>query len=240
MYNLLIACGIAALAFALGMVVGGHWIAGLLPAVLALLIAYFLLARRSSAQLQAVLDQVTKVLQKQQTDEAMRMLEAARPLGRWQFLVEAQLEAQLGALAYMQRDFKRARPHLEKAFSRNWHAQGMLAAMDFRDRKIDEAVKRLEKASGPGRKEALFWGLYAYMLATAKRHDEALEVLARGLKVMPSNEPLKGMRKAISNKRKLRMKAFGQNWYSFFPEQFPVRRYAQQGPPGRSYPMPRR
>jgi hypothetical protein len=242
MINLLIAIGSAAAAFIVGMAVAGHWIAGFLPGLLVLLIVYFLLARRTSSKLQALMEQAGKAIQRQKIDEARRILEAGRPLGRWQFLVEGQIEAQLGALAYLERDWGRARAHLLKAFSRNWMAQGMLAAMDFREKQADAGLERLEKASGFAKKESLFWGLYAYILAESKQQDRALEVLARGLKVMPENEGLKGLQQAISNKRrKLKMgNLFGNNWYTFFPEQFPVRRYQNAALQGRGFPQPRR
>lgn len=239
MYNLLIAIAIAAVAFALGTVTVGSWIAGVVPAVLALGIAWFLLARRTAAQLQALMDQVTVALKRQRLDEARRLLEGGRRLGRWQFLVGAQMDAQLGALAYMERDFRKARPHLEKAFSRDWSAQSLLAALDFREHHVDAAVKRLEKVSTFARKEAIYWGLYAYILLESKRREEAMAVLARGLKVLPSSEALKSMQISVSNDKKVRMKAFGQAWYTFFPEQIPVRRM-QVAPPGRGYPPPRR
>jgi tetratricopeptide (TPR) repeat protein len=242
MINLSIAIASATAAFLVGMFVAGHWIAGFLPAVLVLLIVYFVLARRTSNQLQAIMEQAGKAIQRQKVDEARRVLETARPLGRWQFLVAGQIEAQLGALAYLERDWKKARAHLDKAFSRNWMAQGMLAAMDLREKDAAAGIERLEKASGFAKKEALFWGLYAYILAESKQQDEALEVLARGLKVMPENEGLKGLQKAISNKRrKLKMGTlFGNQWYTFFPEQFPVRRYQNAAMQGRGFPQPRR
>ena len=242
MINLFIALGSAAAAFILGMAVGGHWIAGFLPALLVVIIVYFLLARRTSTKLQALMELAGKAIQRQKLDEARRVLEAGRPLGRWQFLVEGQIEAQLGALAYLERDWARARTHLLKAFSRNWMAQGMLAAMDYREKQASVGLERLEKASGFAKKEALFWGLYAYILVETKQQDKALEVLARGLKVMPDNNGLKGLQQAISNKRrKLKMGSlFGNNWYTFFPEQFPVRRYQNAAQQGRGFPQPRR
>lgn len=241
MLNLIIAIAAAAAAFLLGMYVAGHWIAGFLPAILVLLISYFLLARRTSAQLQAIMELAGKSVQRQQLDEARRIMDQGRRLGRWQFLVEAQIEAQIGALWYMERNWGKARRHLDKAFSRNWMAQGMLAALDFRDKDIDKAVERLEKASGFAKKEALFWGLYGYILAESRRQDEALEVLARGLKVMPDNQAIKDLRQAISNKRrKLKMKSFGNQWYMFFPEQVSMRRYQQAAQQARGFPQPRR
>ncbi len=242
MINLLIAIGSAAAAFIVGMAVAGHWIAGFLPGLLVLFIVYFLLARRTSNKLQALMELAGKAIQRQKVDEARRVLEAGRPLGRWQFMVEGQIEAQLGALAYLERDWKRARGHLDKAFSRNWMAQGMLAAMDLREKNSQVGIERLEKASGFAKKEAMFWGLYGYILAESKQQDKALEVVARGLKVMPENEGLKGLQQAISNKRnKLKMGTlFGNQWYTFFPEQFPVKRYQQAAVQGRGFPQPRR
>lgn len=242
MINLLIAIGSAAAAFIVGMAVGGHWIAGFLPGMLVLFIVYFVLARRTSSKLQALMEEAGKAIQRQNVAEARRLLELGRPLGRWQFLVQGQIEAQLGALAYLERDWGRARTHLDKAFSRNWMAQGMLAAMDLREKNAATGVERLEKASGFAKKEAMFWGLYAYVLVESKQQDKALEVVARGLKVMPENEGLKGLQQAISNKRrKLKMGTlFGNQWYTFFPEQFPVRRYQQAAVQGRGFPQPRR
>ena len=239
MYNLLISLLITALAYALGAVVASTWIAGLPPAVLALGISYVLLARRTGRQLQEVVERVTELLKKQRLTDAVRMLEAARPLGRWQFLVTSQLESQLGALAYMQRDFKTARPHLEKAYSRDWAALCMRAALAFREKDLEQARKLMDKAKGPGKKQAIYWGLYTYILVENGLKDEALTLLAEALKVLPDSEPLKTARNSVSNNKKLRMKLFGQQWYTFFPEKFPVRRYAQ-APQGKTYPMPRR
>jgi tetratricopeptide (TPR) repeat protein len=240
MLNLLVALVATSAVFLVGTFVAGHWIAGFAPAVIVLVVTYYLLARRTSSRLQAIMEAAGKAAQRQKLDEARKILESARPLGRWQFLVEAQVEAQLGALDYILRDFAAARPHLQKAFSRNWMAQGMLAAIDFRDGNIDAAAKRLEKANLFARKEALYWGLYAYIYAEGKRQDEALVILGRALKLLPQNEALKGMQQAVSNRKKLRMKDFGDTWYTFFPEQFPMRRAAQQAMQGRGYPMPRR
>jgi len=240
MLNLAISLAATAAVFAVGTVVAGHWIAGFAPAILVLLVTYFLLARRTSNRLQAVMEAAGKAAQRQKLDEARRLLEEARPLGRWQFLVESQVEAQLGALDYILRDFKSARPHLEKAFSRNWMAQGMLAAIDFRDGDVEAAAKRMEKVNLFARKEALYWGLYAYLHAESRQPEKALEILGRALKLLPRNEALKGMQQAVSNRKKLRMKDFGDTWYTFFPEQFPMRRAAQQAVQGRGYPMPRR
>lgn len=241
MYNLLIALGIGAAAFGVGYGVTRTLIAGILPAMLGAGLAYVLLARRTGRRLQAVVDHVGQLLRKERPAEAMRVLEGARSLGRWQFLVSSQLHSQMGGLAYMQRDFDTAREHLSQAWSRDWAAQGMLATIDFREKRIDQAVERLEKASGAGRKQPVFWALYTYVLVKSGRREQALDVLARGRKILEDNEALKTLQNAVSNRRRLKMKAFGQQWYTFFPEHYSARRLGQQRTGGgRGYPMPRR
>jgi len=251
MYNLLISLGIATLAFAIGALVTGTFIAGFIPAVLALVGAYIYLARRTSQKLQASMERVGETLKKirpedppqlrkQRLDEAIQILEESRRFGRWQFLVEATVNSQLGALAYVQQDFKKARPYLEKAWMRDWTAHTMLAVMDWREKKIDDAVKRLEKVSGPAKKEAVFWGIYAWILAESDRRDAALAVVSRALKEMPESEAIKGLQDALSNKKKIRTNLFAPMWYTFFPEQVPMQRLMAPPTRGKGYPMPRR
>ena len=251
MYNLLISLGIAALAFTLGVVVTGTFIAGFIPAILAVGIAYVLLARRTTRQLQAAMEHVGATLKKirpedpphvrkQRLDEAIKLLEGARRFGRWQFLVNASVDSQLGALAYIQQDWKRARPSLQKAWMRDWTAHTMLAAIDFREKNVDGAVKRLEKVVGPAKKEAVFWGVFAWILAESDRRDEALAVVTRGLKEMPASESLKALQDSLSNKKKVRTNLFAPMWYTFFPEQVPMQRVTAPPVRGKGYPMPRR
>lgn len=251
MYNLLISIGIAAVAFTLGSVVTGTFIAGFIPGILALGIAYVLLARRTTRQLQEAMEKVgaslkkirpedSPITRKQRLDEAVQLLEDARKYGRWQFLVNASVDSQLGALCYIQQDWAKARPYLEKAWMRDWTAHTMLAVMDYRDKKLDEAAKRLEKVSGPAKKEAIFWGIWAWILAEGGEPDKALSVVARGLKEMPESEALKALQDSLSNKKKIRTNLFAPMWYTFFPEQVPMQRVAAPPTRGKGYPMPRR
>lgn len=251
MYNLLISLAIGLAAFGLGAGVTGTIIAGIIPAVFAIGIAYVLLARRTMRQVQAALEGVGAALKKirpedlpqvrkQRLDEAVAALEAVRKHGRWQFLVNATVDAQLGALAFIQQDWERARTHLSKAWMRDWTAHTMLAVLEFREKKVDEAKKRLEKVSGVARKEAVFWGVYAWILAESGRRDEALAVAARAVKEMPESEAVKSLQDALANDKKIKTKLFAPMWYTFFPDQVPVQKVMGMPQRGRGYPMPRR
>jgi tetratricopeptide (TPR) repeat protein len=233
MFNLVIALAIGAAFFILGVFVsGGEFIAGFIPALIAFGTAYVLLARRTGKKFQALMARVGAALQKQRLREGVQLLESARKLGRWQFLIGPQVDAQLGALAYLQRDWPKARKHLVKAWKRDWHAVGMLAAMDYREGEVDAAVQRLKKVRGAGKKEGVYWALSIYFLASNKRYDDALAICTEAAKALPDNQALKKLRGQVANRRKLKMKPLGQTWYQFFPEHIPQKARIQH-PPGR-------
>lgn len=231
MYNLLIALGIGLVGFIAGWLATGSLIAGILPLLLASGVAYFLLARRSGRQLEAIFLRASAALEAQKIDEARAIFDEGFALDKWQFLIGAQIHAQLGSIDYLQRNYKEARPHLEKAWVRHWPAVAMLAVMDFRDKKFAEALARFEKAEGPGGGDALFWGLYIWVAAESGDKERALRIADQALKKHGSSEGLKDMADALRNQKRLKFRAFGQTWYQFFPEHISQREmleFAQQ------------
>jgi tetratricopeptide (TPR) repeat protein len=259
MYNLLIAAGAAVVSFLAGWA-AVSWIAGFVPAILAFVIVWVLLARRTGKQVEALFQAAMQTLQAGKIDEARAMLEAAMPLGKWQILVTQQIHSQLGALDYLQgvghtvqrqasaakARYASAREHLEKAWSRDWRAKATLAAIHHREGRPDDAVKVLEAASGVGKGETIFWALYTYVLNEARRRDEALQVVGRGLQENKDSKPLKEIQAALANKTRPNMRVMGEPWYQFFPEDIPREQVMQmQGitnkpRPQKSWPQPRR
>ena len=233
MYNLLIALAIGAAAFGLGMIVAGNWIAGFAPAVLAAGIAYFLLARRTGKQFEAVLTEAMASLQvsmpaAQSYSARSRILEEARqkllsalPLGRWQFLVTSQIHAQIGTLYYIEQEYAKARPHLEQAWSRMWQSKAMLAAIDYRQGHKAEAVERFAKLTSPGGSDPTFWMLYAVIAHRAGDDKTALEAISQGTSKHEKSERLKKIADQIRNKKKVTPEIFGEAWLQFFPEDAP-------------------
>ncbi|MED5369967.1 MAG: hypothetical protein VX899_03045 [Myxococcota bacterium] len=246
MYNLLIALGVSLVAFALG-AVAGEWYYGFAPALLVGPPLYFILMRRTGAQVEQIMAQAVSHLQTGRVKEGIATIESARPLGKWQFLVEQQIDAQLGTLEYMQRNYKKARPLLEKAWKRNWQAMAMLAIMDARDQKLDEGLARLDKTELLARNEPLFYAVKVWLLLKGKRTDEAQKVLAAGIEAVDAPDGLKKLQKSVANDKMKRFdygKTFGQGWYQFFPDQYPnpqVGRRGMRAQPrnARSFPQPR-
>lgn len=246
MYNLAISLGIAALAFALGALAAG-WLAGILPALLAAVVAYFLLARRTGRQLETLMKQAGEAIQKGKIDRGRKLMEQGFALAPWQFLIKEQIHAQLGAIDYLQRRFGSARKHLERSWSRNWMSMAMLACIDHREGKHDAALERMEKTTGPGGKDPIFWALYAWLAVEAGDQDKALDVLNRGLGKNAESEGLKALSDLVRNKKRIKpqkaFSAFAPGWYQFFPEHMPRSQMMQmqggQRPGGYGYPQPK-
>ena len=233
MYNLLLGLGAAALAFLIGYLAAG-WVAGLVPAVLAFGIVYFLLARRSMRAFEAIAKDAMSRVQTGNADGARAHLLTALPLRKWQFLIEPQVHGQVGQLDYMQAvglvmqrqltaadaKFAEAVTSLEKSWSRDWRSRAMLGVVHARKGRTDEAIAVFEAATGGGGSEPLYWGQYAWALSEAKRRDQALAVIGRGLAELKGNKSLVAVQEALSNRKRPDFgAAFGETWYQLFPDQ---------------------
>ncbi len=230
MYNLLIAiaAGVAvSLALALGTDLG--LAAAIFPGMLATIIAYFLLARRTWKKLSAIFDAMQREVQAQKLDKAVQTLQGGFALAPWQFLVASQLHSNIGILLYLKSEMDAALPHLEKSFSRNWVARGMLGAARYRKRDIDGTTRVLEDAVKSNKKEGVLWSLYAWILEKEDRHDQAIRILGRAASANPSDEKLKSSLQALQNGKKLKLgKLYAEQWFQFMLER-PPPEYAGAG-----------
>jgi tetratricopeptide (TPR) repeat protein len=223
MYNLLIslAVGLAVtLAIRFGTNVG--WVGSILPGMLSLGVAYFVLARRSWKQLEAVMGTVQKELMAQKFDRALQTLQGGFALAPWQFLVAAQLHSQLGVLRFVRQDFAGAQPHLEKSFSRHGIARAMLAVTHYRKKDLEKMRKVFDEAAKDNKKEGLIFATWAWIEEKEGHHDQAIAVLARGLKANPGDEKLKSAAQALQNDKRLKLgKIYGEQWFQFHLEKMP-------------------
>ncbi len=223
MYNLLIslAAGVAvALALSLSTELGAA--AAIFPGLLAATVVYFVLARRTWKKLEEIFTAVQREVQSQKLEKAVQTLQSGFALAPWQFLVAAQLHSNIGILLYVRQEMDAALPHLEKSFSRNWIARGMLAVARYRKRDLPGMTKVFEDAVKSSKKEGVLWSAWAWTLEKEGRHDEAISVLARSVKANPSDEKLKSSLQALQNGKKLKLgKLYGEQWFQFFLERPP-------------------
>jgi predicted Zn-dependent protease len=150
------------------------------------------------------------------------MLEGALPLGRWQFLVEAQIHGQIGMLKYLFEDYDGAKASFAKASARDYYVQAMQGALAFKRKDFPAMEKAFENAVTHGKKEGLMWATYAWCLMQNKEKDKALKVIARAVEQNPSDEKLKAAMSALQNDKRLKMNAWEPAWWQFHLEPPPV------------------
>lgn len=181
---------------------------------------FYLLSRIIMKKVMEIIESATKDLQAQppRIEKGIKTLQTAMKYGPWQIYVTGQLNAQIGMIYYMKRDFANAFPYLQKAFFKNWVAMGMLGISYMKRQKNDKMKETFEKAVQASPKEGLLWNLYAYCLNEINERDKAQEVLNRGLKKLPGDEKLTESLDAIANGKKMKMRAYGDLWFQFHLE----------------------
>lgn len=219
MYNIIIS-QVAAIAvfLILNLAAGVTWWGALLIALPVFVGSFYLIARLVMKKVTAVMETAARDLQGQRVEKAIREMQGAFKYGKWQFTVSGQINAQIGMVYYMKRDFATAFPYLEKAFVKNWAAMGMLAISYMKRNKNDKMRETFEKAVQASPKEPLLWNLYAYCLVEIGDQSKALEVLANGLKKIPGEERIKSNMDALREGKKMKMKSFGDMWLQFHLE----------------------
>ncbi|GFE57722.1 tetratricopeptide repeat protein [Geobacter sp. AOG1] len=218
MYNALISAAVAVVVFiGLKLAVGSWWIAALVSPLMAILV-FFLISRIVMKKVMAIMETANRDLQGQRVDKAINELKSAFVYGKWQMYVTGQLNAQIGMIYYMKRDFGKAFPYLEKSFFKNWVAMGMLAVSYMKRSKPEKMRETFEKAVQWSSKESLLWNVYAYCLTEIGDTGKAKEVLERGLKKLPGDEHLKGNLALLGEGKKMKMRGFGDMWFQFHLE----------------------
>ena len=205
--------------------------AGNIPGTLVSIGLYIVLARRTYTELQKVMGVVqgelsamtaNKKEQQAKADKAVKALETALPLGRWQFLIEGEIHGQIGMIKYLFKDFDGALASFKKTGPRNYFARAMQGAICFQ-RKDSEGMQRaFEDAVKHGKKEGLMWAAYAWCLTQNKENDKAIKVLSRAVETNPSDEKLKKALTALQNDKRLKMSAWEPMWWQLGLEQPPV------------------
>ena len=227
MINLAISLALGIAIFTVVRLLGFPTLAGVIPGALALVATYVVLGRRTFAQIQKLMGQVQTELQamppnpkerKVRVEKVVKMLEAALPMGRWQFLVEAQIHGQIGMLKYLFEDYEGAQVSFKRANPRDYYVKAMQGALQFKKKDFAAMERSFEDAVKHGKKEGLMWATYAWCLLQNKEKDKALKVMARAVEQNPSDEKLKGALTALQNDKRLKMSPWEPAWWQFHLE----------------------
>ncbi len=233
MVYLLISIGIAAVVFLPFHYFFG-WVAAIFPAMVAMIVAYILLARRTSKQLEHLGPEVNKALTAKRPEQAVKILEEAKYRTRHQFLMGSILDAQIGMIHYAHRqDAEAARPYLENAHSKNWQALAMLGAHHFKKKDYEEMEQAFEKACKKNKKSGMVWATYAWCEWKRGQKEKAMSIISRGLKHLPEDEKLKSNLLALQNDKKMKMRGYEPEWWALHLEKVPQQVVMQRGGGGR-------
>jgi tetratricopeptide (TPR) repeat protein len=182
----------------------------------------YFLSKRIMNRMEALMTVVSKELQGQRFEKAIRLLQGGFELGKWQFFVKPQINAQIGCIYYLMREDEKAMESLKQGFAKHWVAMGMLAILYMKKKDMKTMEETFEKAVKASPKESLLWSVYAYcVLKEGGSRDKALDILSRGLKKLPDDEKLKANHTAVANKEKMKMKSYGEMWLQFYLEKAP-------------------
>jgi len=231
MYNALIALAIGALVALLVKLSGFAIWAALVPGFLVFVGAFVLLGRRVAMKVQALSKLAEKELsvqpasqreRQQRMEKAIKILQDGLVYDRWQFLIGAEIHAQIGMIYYVAKNLDQAQQHFAKASPRNYMAKAMQGALYYQRKDYSNMEAAFEQAVKSGKKEAVVWAAYAWCLIQIKEREKALKVMARAVETNPTEEKLKAGLNALQNEKRLKMKPYEPLWWQFGLEQPPL------------------
>ena len=176
-------------------------------------------------------------------DASVAILKTGLIFRKWQFGVGTMLNARIGMLLFSKAMVHQQAKHkkeIKAAYQSSipfltasqvtgkkakllhalWPAWAMLAIAHYRtDKGLDGAIGVLETTVLTAPKVGLLWSLYAWLLWKEKRLDEAIAVLARGKEKADKDKWLEENLTALQNRKAMKMKGYGQQWYQFGLEQ---------------------
>jgi tetratricopeptide (TPR) repeat protein len=224
MYNLLIALAAGAVAAVSVKLFGFPVWGGIAPGLIAFFGVFILLGRRIAKRIQVINAAAQKELEspsmkererQQRVQKAIKLLEEGLRYERWQFLVGAEVHAQIGMIQYMMKDLEGAQSHFAKAHSRNYMARALEGALHYQKKDYSKMESCFEQAVKSGKKEAVVWAAYAWCEQQRKEKDKALKIMARAVDANPSDDKLKAGLTALQNDKKLKMKGYEPMWWQF-------------------------
>lgn len=219
MFNLLISLGLFTLVAVVLKAVAALniWLSSSI-AVAVFALVYVLLTRYIMKKVGALMEVAQRDIQAGRTEKAVATLKSGFKYGNWQFYVKPQLNAQIGTILYLKRDFSEAFDYLQKGFVRHWVAMGMLAICYMKRNKTDKMIETFEKAVAASKKEALIWNIYAFCLEKVGNREKAIAVMEKALKKVGGDERLQSNLDALREGKKMKMMAYGDLWYQFHLE----------------------
>ena len=189
------------------------------PVIAALVVftlIYILMLKRIMNRVNVAMDGVQKDLMANRPEVAIKKLEQVqKTYGPWQLFVKKQMNAQIGMVYYLRRDFGKAYEYLEEGFARHWVAMAMLAIIQMKRNQPKQMIATFDKALVVNRKEPMLWSLYAFCLEKIGDRNKAVSIMEKGLKKVGSDELMSANLAALKAGGKMKMQGYGDIWHQF-------------------------
>ncbi len=195
------------------------------PAVLAVAVTYFVLARRTFKQVEAIFLEAQKALSSMppKLDLAISTLEKAYRYAKHQFGVGSQVDTQIGVIYFLQQDYNRALPYLKRSSGfGHWLGGAMLGVIYYKKKDHAQMRQTFDMVVKKAKRQSLPWNLYAYLLTQIGDRDGAQKLLVTALKKTNDDDKIKEALLAVQNGKKIKMRGYREQWYQFHLERPPV------------------
>lgn len=193
-----------------------HPVVPVLGGMIVFTIIYILLLKQVMNRVNTSMESVQKDIMANRPDAAIHKLEAMKKkYANWQFFINKQMNAQIGMVYYLRRDFTKAYEYLKEGFVRHWVAMAMLAIIQMKRNQPKNMIATFDKALTVTRKEPLLWSLYAYCLEKIGDRNKAVSIMEKGLKKVGSDETMSANLEALKSGGKMKMQGYGDLWLQF-------------------------
>ena len=213
MYSLLISLGIA---LVVGLILGIFVNVGLgiFLGIFAFFAAFIFFQRTFSKKLQAVFLAANMEIQKQHFDRAIEILKEGYRYNKYAFLVQAQIDTQIGIIIYSQKKFGEAFKYLKNSNPRIMMGYLMYIIGCIKNKNTENIDKNIDLLIRFNKKDPFVYSTVAYLYEEELgNRDKALETLTKAAKIMPDNPKIKEHLLAFQNNKEFKMDKYGEQWY---------------------------
>jgi tetratricopeptide (TPR) repeat protein len=217
MLSVLISFAVAALfAGALHLTTSLHPVVPLLAGLIVFTIIYILMLKQVMNRINISMEAVQKDIMSNRPEAAILKLEnMQKKYANWQFFIKKQMNAQIGMVYYLRRDFSKAYEYLNQGFVRHWVAMAMLAIIQMKRNQPKNMIATFDKALTATRKEPLLWSLYAFCLDKIGDRNKAVSIMEKGLKKVGKDDLMTANLAALKTGGKMKMQGYGDLWMQF-------------------------
>ena len=222
MYLVYITIGVALSAF-LGSFFGldAGWILSIVLTLFAGVASFIIGARRVNRHVAPAMAAVQRQMEAGHVEIALQTLEGMLPQAKWMPLLEGQIYAQMGLLAWHGQRRDRALDYLERSTPRSAEARMQLAAIRYQNGDSASALQALLQAGRFNGKNAFLFNFHAWLLAKEQRVGEAIQLLSKFVERNPTDASKDNLLR-LQNGQKMNMRSFDMPWYALGFEKPPA------------------